>query len=364
MPPLGKSKKSERLAVDISKLVAEVKEKTDMQQLSGRRIAIDAYNTIYQFLSIIRQPDGTPLVDSKNRVTSHLSGLFYRTINIMQNGITPIFVFDGTPPPLKAKTIEARMNRREEAYKEWQKAKEKGMEEEARVHAMASTRINKEIVESSKEVLRLMGVTYIQAPSEGEAQAARMVQEGLAYAAASQDYDLFLFGAERVVRNLTITGRRKLPRKNVYIDVSPEMILLSRLLEHLQINRRQLVWLGMLIGTDFNEGIKGIGPITALKIAKASNSLEEVSAAVESKYGVSLGAEMHEVEEIFMNPDTAEIDSSKIESVIKSSRPDKEALLKFMCEEHGFAEDRISKFTDLLISIRNAAGQKGISDWF
>ncbi|MGC8586744.1 MAG: flap endonuclease-1 [Candidatus Micrarchaeia archaeon] len=352
------------MAVDISKLVSEVKESIELQQLSGKRIAIDAYNTIYQFLSIIRQPDGTPLVDSKNRVTSHLSGLFYRTISMMQNGITPIYVFDGTPPPLKAKTIEARMNRREEAYKEWQKAKAKGMEEEARVHAMASTRINKEIVESSKELLRLMGVAYIQAPSEGEAQAARMVQEGLAYAAASQDYDLFLFGAERVVRNLTITGRRKLPRKNVYIEVQPELALLSKLLEKLQITRRQLVWLGMLIGTDFNEGIKGVGPMTALKIAKSSNSLDEVSSTVKSKYGVDLGNDAHEVEEIFMNPDTSEIDKAKMSSAIKDSKPDKRMLIKFMCDEHGFSEERISKFADLLLSIRSAAGQKGISDWF
>ncbi len=346
------------MAVDISKLVSEVKESIELQQLSGKRIAIDAYNTIYQFLSIIRQPDGTPLVDSKNRVTSHLSGLFYRTISMMQNGITPIYVFDGTPPPLKAKTIEARMNRREEAYREWQKAKAKGMEEEARVHAMASTRINKEIVESSKELLRLMGVAYIQAPSEGEAQAARMVQEGLAYAAASQDYDLFLFGAERVVRNLTITGRRKLPRKNVYIEVQPELALLSKLLEKLQITRRQLVWLGMLIGTDFNDGIKGIGPKTAIKLAKSMNSIEEIEAYVKDKYKASFNVEAKEVIELFMHPDVRDVSEEEMHASMDEAK-----LVEFMCDVHGFDKERIKRYAAKLASIKSEKSQQGIRKW-
>lgn len=114
------------MAVDLGKFVGEVKHKIDIEELANRRVAIDAYNTIYQFISIIRQPDGTPLFDSKNRVTSHLSGLFYRTINLMEKGVVPIYVFDGIPPSLKKRTLEARMNRRKEAYAEWQVAKEKG----------------------------------------------------------------------------------------------------------------------------------------------------------------------------------------------------------------------------------------------
>ncbi|MEM2597592.1 MAG: flap structure-specific endonuclease, partial [Thermofilum sp.] len=131
------------MGVNLRELAEPVTTEIPLEQLSGRVVALDAYNMLYQFLTAIRQPDGTPLMDSRGRVTSHLSGLFYRTINLIEQGISPIFVFDGIPPALKKRTIEARMNRRNEAYEEWQEAKEKGLTEEARMHAMASSKIDK-----------------------------------------------------------------------------------------------------------------------------------------------------------------------------------------------------------------------------
>ncbi len=346
------------MAVDISKLVGEVKETIELKELHGKRLAIDAYNTIYQFLSIIRQPDGTPLTDSKNRITSHLSGLFYRTINILEYNIMPIFVFDGLPPVLKQRTLEARANRREEAYKEWQEAKEKGLVEEARLHAMASSKISKEIVESSKELLSAMGIPFIQAPSEGEAQAARLVREGLAYAAASQDYDLFLFGSDIVVRNLTISGRRKLPKKNVYIEVYPERIFLNKLLEHFSINQNDLIWIGILIGTDFNSGIEGIGPATALKLVKEYKSRDKLVEFVESKYE-SFDVDPFEVEKIFLKPETKELSEEEIKR-LDSLKPDKEKIIRIMCDEYEFSRDRIEKFTEKLLELSGSKGQKSL----
>ncbi|MEM3237242.1 MAG: flap endonuclease-1, partial [Candidatus Micrarchaeaceae archaeon] len=293
------------MAVALGPLVAEVKENIELSELGGKRLAIDAYNTIYQFLSIIRQPDGTPLLDSKGMVTSHLSGLFYRTINLIEQGITPIFVFDGIPPALKKKTIEARMERREKAYEEWQEAKEKGLAEEARMHAMASSRINKQIVESAKELLKDMGIAYIQAPAEGEAQAAYMVKNGMAYAVASQDYDTLLFDSRYVIRNIAITGRRKLPKKNVYVEVAPEFIELEKLLRHFSINLDKLIWLGVLVGTDFNDGVKGIGPKTALRIVREHESIESVVKYVDSKYGTNLAGGVEDVVRIFKEPEVA-----------------------------------------------------------
>ena len=351
------------MAVDLGKFVGEVKERIELDELANQRVAIDAYNTIYQFLSIIRQPDGTPLTDSKNRMTSHLSGLFYRTISMMEKGIAPIFVFDGVPPAMKRRTIEARMNRRKEAYAEWQKAKTEGLIEEARIHAMASTKINKEIVESAKELLTYMGIPYIQAPGEGEAQAARMVRDKLVYAAASQDYDLFLFGADVVVRNLTITGRRKLPGKNVYVDVSVERVFLKKLLENLQLDRQRLVWIGILVGTDFNSGIEKVGPKTALKIVREHETLEDIVSYLEEKYQKNFDVDPKEVEKIFMQPETTEIRTEEFEKKMKDAKPDKEALMKFMCNEHDFSEDRISKFVDKLMGVKQSASQKGINNW-
>jgi flap endonuclease-1 len=267
------------------------------------------------------------------------------------------------PPALKQRTIEARVRRREEAAKEWSEALKKGMLEEARQHAMASTRINKEIVESSKRLLDLMGIAHIQAPSEGEAQASRLAADGRVYASASQDYDLFLFGSPIAVRNLTITGRRKLPRKNVFVEIRPERIELKRLLSGLGITHEQLVWLGMLVGTDFNEGVPGVGAKTALKLVRDKSSLQEVVSAAEAKYGASFEADPEEIESIFLNPEVREMEQGEFNSLLKDAKPDREALLRFMCTEHGFSKERVAKFADMLVGYRSAAGQKGMSSW-
>ncbi len=350
------------MAVELGRLVSKVKKSIQLEELRGRSIAIDAYNTIYQFLSIIRQPDGTPLIDSKKRVTSHLSGLFYRTISLVENDITPLFVFDGAPPALKKRTLEARMNRRHEAEEQWREAQKKGMVEEARVHAMASSRITKEVVESAKELLKRMGIAYIQAPGEGEAQASYMTKNGLVYASASQDYDLFLFGSDVAVRNLTLTGRRKLPRKNVYINIDIERIFLSDLLASLGIGRRQLILLGILIGTDFNQGIEGVGPMTALKIVKERKEPEGVFAYAAEKYGNAL-EDAYAVMELFEHPEVKELSEEELAGILREAKPDKEAILDFMCDEHGFSEERISKFADKLLSVQQGRSQRSMRNW-
>ncbi len=351
------------MAVELGPLVAGVKESITLDSLKGKLIAIDAYNTIYQFLSIIRQPDGRPLVDSHGNVTSHLSGLFYRTIDFMQHGIVPVYVFDGKSPMLKIKTIEARMNKRKSELEAWNKALEKGLLEEARQHAMASTTINREIVESAKELLGYMGIVWIQAPSEGEAQAAHMAKSGSVYAAASQDYDLFLFGSPVVVRNLAITGRRKLPKKNVYVSIKPERIMLNNLLSTLGITQKQLVWLGMLVGTDFNEGIPRIGPKTALKIVKKCKSLEEVEAELANNKYQGFLEDAKEVEQIFLQPEVEDIDAIEIKKKANEAMPDKERIVSFMCDVHDFDRERVEKFAELLAKLKGGANQKSIFEW-
>ncbi len=343
--------------------MGEVKHSIELGELSDRRIAIDAYNTIYQFLSIIRQPDGTPLSDSKGNVTSHLSGLFYRTINLLENRVTPIFIFDGIPPVLKRRTLEARARRRDEAMQEWEEAKKKGMVEEARTYAMASTRINKQIVDDSKRLLDLMGIPYIQAPGEGEAQAAQLSRDDLVYASASQDYDSFLFGANIVIRNMTITGKRKLPGKNVYVNVNIERVELWDLLRSLEVNQRQLIWIGMLMGTDFNSGINGVGPKTALKMVKNRDSINDVFDYAVEKYKIALDFDPEEVEGVFLSPEVEKLSRSRIDEIVKEARPSKEGIVRFLCDEHEFSEDRVSKYADKILSARGERGQKGINSW-
>ena len=348
------------MAVDLSKLVS--KRKLVLEELNGKVIAIDAYNTLYQFLSIIRQPDGTPLMDSKGSVTSHLSGIFYRTIELISCGIKPIYVFDGIPSMLKQKTIDARMRRRKEAYEAWQEAKKTGELEAARVHAQASARVDKNIVASSKELLGLMGVPCINAPSEGEAQASRMCKEGMVYATASQDYDTLLFGSTYILRNLTLSGRRKLPNKNVFITVEPEILSLEDTLKSLGLSQKQLIWLGILLGTDFNAGIKGVGPKTALKIAKASKSIEDIESQVKLKFKVGFDTDIKEVEELFTHPEVSEIDKTQLTSMLQEPY-DRDGIVRFMCDEHGFSNERIGKYADKLADIKKESRQKGMEKW-
>lgn len=351
------------MAVDIGKLVAEAKEKISFEELSGKTIAIDAYNTIYQFLSIIRQPDGSPLTDSRGRVTSHLSGLFYRTMNLLEYGIKPVYVFDGIPSQLKKRTLEARMNRRREAAEAWAKAREEGELEKARTYAMASTKINQEIVGSAKALLSLMGIPHIQAPSEGEAQAACLAKAGLVYASASQDYDSFLFGADVVIRNFTITGRRKLPGKNVFVNVELERIVLKDLLEKLGINNRQLILLGILVGTDFNTGIERVGPKTAMKIVKERKTAEEVKGYVKEKYGVEFDEDIGAVLGLFEKPEIKEFGKEEFGTLLSKAKPDADGVVKFMCDEHGFSRERIGKMAENLGELGGASRQKGIGSW-
>ncbi|MEM0201441.1 MAG: flap endonuclease-1 [Candidatus Micrarchaeaceae archaeon] len=347
----------------MGKLINEIKKPITLDQLSGKVIAIDAYNTIYQFLSIIRQPDGTPLMDSKNRVTSHLSGIFYRTLNLIENNIQPIYVFDGIPSTLKQRTISARIKKREEALEAWNKAKEEGMIESARTYAMASTRINKDIVESSKELLGYMGIPFIQAPGEGEAQGAAMTKTGIAYGSASQDYDSFLFGAVNVIRNLTISGRRKLPRKNVFINVEPELSMTEDLLRKLDLNQLQLVMLGALVGTDFNTGIEKVGPKTALKLVKENPTIRKLENAVKEKYNFEFDVPLEEIVDVFIKPDIKNINKEEFDILLKNFKPDSEKLLKFLSEEHEFSEERISSGIKKLLDSRNLGNQKGINSW-
>ncbi len=351
------------MAVEISAFVAEVKKEIEFEDLAGKRIAIDAYNTIYQFLSIIRQPDGSPLTDAKGRVTSHLSGLLYRTTNLIGYRISPVFVFDGIPPELKRRTLEARAARRREAAAGWERARAEGALAEARTHAVASTKIDREIVESSKQLLEYMGVPYIQAPSEGEAQAAQMVRDGLVYASASQDYDSFLFGADVVIRNFTLTGKRRMARSNAMADVKLDRILLKELLSSLSISLSQLIWIGILIGTDFDSGIDRVGPKTALKIVREAGSLAEVEELVKSRYGKSFDVDVEEVERIFTQPDTLKMEGSELDSMVRRAAPKKSALVRFMCDEHGFMEERISRYADRLVEAREGKGQRGMEGW-
>lgn len=328
-----------------------------LEDLAGKSIAIDAYNALYQFLSIIRQPDGTPLKDSAGKVTSHLSGLFYRTCNLMELGIKPIYVFDGVPPVLKEVEIKRRMKVKEEALAKYEEALLQGRIEEARMYAQATSHLKDYMNEDSKRLLELMGVPFIQAPSEGEAQAAYLTKREHADYCGSQDYDSLLFGATKLIRNVTISGRRKLPGKNVYIDVVPEVVELRRVLEEHGITREQLIDVAILIGTDYNpEGVRGLGPKTALKLIKQYGSLEKALPHIED---AEFSVDPEKIREVFLHPQVTD------EYVVDWKQPDVEGVIGFLCREKDFSEERVRKALERMQEgARKYRGKTTLEKWF
>ncbi len=304
-----------------------------LKDLSGKLIAVDAFNWIYQFLTTIRLSNGSYLTDSEGNITSHLNGLFYRSMNLLAENITPWFVFDGTAPKFKKPTNIERHKAKEEAKV---RAKNAVTEEERVMYLRRTTEINDYIISSAKELLVAMGIPILQAPAEGEAQAARLNSDGLVYGVASQDYDTLLFGANRFIRNLNVTNKRKIIRKGITSIVLPEIIESKAYEATLGINREQLVLIAMLIGTDYNTGVMGIGPKKALSIVK-----KESKAEILKKYAFGSEHATEEIFDYFMNPNAIEIrDKPALRGI------NRDTLIDFLCNRHSFEAARINAYLD------------------
>jgi flap endonuclease-1 len=307
-----------------------------LEQLRGRTLAVDAHGELYQFLSLIRLRDGTPLKDSSGRITSHLSGLFYRTTRLIADyGVSLIFVFDGAPPALKAAELERRRQIRARYEEEREEALRAGDLAKAYSKATMTSRLTREMVAEAKELIRLMGMPTVQAPSEAEAQAAHMARTSRAWAAASKDYDALLFGAPRTVRFLTISGREFLPSRGESRPIVPELLDLDRLLEGWRITREQLVDLAIIVGTDFSEGVKGIGPKKALRLVQDFGRIESMPAEIREALG-----DVTDVRRIYLQPDVTD------DYDLGAPKPDLEGIVRFLCEERGFSKDRVEAALD------------------
>jgi flap endonuclease-1 len=333
------------MGVALRDIISDYKTPLSWESLAGIA-AVDAHNALYQFLSIIRQPDGTPLMDQKGRITSHLSGILFRTVNFIEKGIRPVYVFDGKPPEFKQETIDQRRSAREQAWDLWKKALDKGEIEEAYRQARSSSRVNEEVISSSKELLSLLGLPYVEAPSEGEAQGALMVRRGDARYVVSQDYDTLLFGGPVLMRNLTVSGKRKVHGRTV--SISPERIILSDVLNGLMITREDLIRISILVGTDFNSGVKGIGAKTALKLIK-NNEFERVA---EEKLP---DTDVEKLMAFFLDPPVTE-DYSLI-----WRESDREGVIRMLVEGYDFTPERVGKALD---GLKVKAGQKTLDSWF
>jgi flap endonuclease-1 len=347
------------MGVKINDLVKEIRRTITFENLFNKKIAIDAFNTLYQFLAIIRQRDGTPLKDYEGNVTSHLSGVFYRTINFLEHNIKPVYVFDGEPSELKLDTIEERKEVKKEAKKKLEKAREKGDMEEARKYAQMTSKLDSDMIEESKKLIQYLGVPVVQAPSEGEAQSAYMVQEGDVWACASQDYDTLLFNGKRLIRNFAVSRSKKVKDTSVTLDI--EYISLQKFLNRYDITREQLIEMGILIGTDFFDGIKGIGQHTALELIKQYGDLDtiienEVEAAGKK---IELDEEVvKQVKEIFLHP-IIKKDYPKL----KWTKVNYENIKELLVETHNFSSSRVENALNRLRKLDRSSTQVSLDSW-
>ncbi len=343
------------MGVNLKELI--IRKDIAIEDLSGKSFAVDGHNALYQFLSTIRQPDGSPLTDKKGRITSHLNGLFNRCSYLMRQDIKLAFVFDGKVPDLKAKEIARRKEMKIEAQEKFEQAKKAQNVEEMKKYAARTTRLTKEMIDQAKQLLALMGIPVVQAASEGEAQAAYMAKQGDVYAAVSQDYDTLLYETPRLIQNLSVSAKRKLPGKLGYQPVSPQMITLKDALKELGLSQDQLIALAMLVGTDYNPGgIKGIGPKKALALVKKHpghiNTIFD-----EAKWSEHIDVPWKEIYAMFTSMPVQK------DYELKWSKPKIDNLNGFLVEDFGFSQERIAASLEKLEEHSKQRQQRSLVDF-
>ena len=326
----------------------------EIKELDGKILAFDSYNMLYQFLSSIRQRDGALLKDSKGNVTSHLVGLFNRIGYFLQHGIKPVFVFDGKFPELKGKELERRAKIKEAAA---EKLKTAETDEEKLKYASMTSRLTKEMVEEGKTLVKAFGLPVIQAPSEGEAQCAYLVKKGDAYATVSQDADSLLFGTNILIRNFSVSKKRKMPGKQFYTNVKSELIELKDVFNNNHVDQDQLIAIAMLVGTDYNpKGVKNIGSKKALKLVQQYKT-DLDSLFTDVKWDEHCDVSWQEVFYLFKKmPVTDDYDLSW-------KKIDPEEIKRILINEHDFSEDRVNSVLSKITKSQGKSEQKGLGKW-
>lgn len=339
----------------LAKLIADVApsaiRENDIKSYFGRKVAIDASMSIYQFLIAVRQ-GAEVLQNEEGETTSHLMGMFYRTIRMVENGIKPVYVFDGKPPQLKSGELARRTERRSEAEKHLQEAQEAGEETNIEKFSKRLVKVTQQHTDECKKLLMLMGIPYVEAPGEAEASCATLVKAGKVYAAATEDMDCLTFGSPVLMRHLTASETKKLPIQEFH---------LNRILQDLGLTWEQFVDLCILLGCDYCESIRGIGPKRAVELIKQHKTIEEIIQHIDTKkYPLPENWLHKEAQKLFLEPDVVNPDDVEL----KWTEPNEEELVQFMCGEKQFNEERIRNGVKRLSKSRQGSTQGRLDDFF
>ncbi len=343
------------MGIQISEIVQ--REEIELEDLGSKVIAIDAMNSLYQFLTTIRQQDGTPLMDSRGKISSHLSGIFYRNLALLEEGINLIYVFDGIPSEMKIKEIQKRKERKDIAHEKYEQARNEGNLSDMRKYSQQTVKIDSEIIRESKELLRAMGILVVDSLNEGEAEAAFLARKGTVWASASQDYDSLLYGAPRLIRNLTLSRKKRAP-SGIMIDTKIELVELQKVLDSLQIDRDQLICLGILVGTDFNPGgVRGIGQRRALEIVQKYKYPVKIFEFLKNSEKYSFDFDWQKIFQEFreyrginkMDESVGKIDFENVKEILLS---------------RDFSEERVNNGLERLRNLHEKKKQKGLGEFF
>ncbi|XP_041375881.1 flap endonuclease 1-like [Gigantopelta aegis] len=324
---------------------------SEIKNYFGRKVAIDASMSIYQFLIAVRQ-DGSQLMNEEGETTSHLMGMFYRTIRMVENGIKPVYVFDGKPPDMKSGELAKRTERREEAQKELEKAEEAGDTENVDKFNRRLVKVTRQHNDDCKKLLGLMGIPYVEAPCEAEAQCAALAKAGKVFAAGTEDMDALTFGSSVLLRHLTFSEARKMPIKEIH---------LNKVLEELELSQEEFIDLCILLGCDYCDSIRGIGPKRAIELIKQHKTIDGVLQHIDKKkYTIPENWMYKEARELFKSPDIKD----PIDIELKWTDPDEENLVEYMCKQKAFSEDRIRNGIKKLTKAKQGTTQGRMDSFF
>ncbi|KAJ4840453.1 Elongation of fatty acids protein 2 [Turnera subulata] len=329
----------------------------------GRKIAIDASMSIYQFLIVVGRSGTEMLTNEAGEVTSHLQGMFTRTIRLLEAGIKPVYVFDGKPPELKKQELAKRYSKRTDATEDLAEAVEAGNKEDIEKYSKRTVKVTKQHNDDCKRLLKLMGVPVVEAPSEAEAQCAALCKLGkarflllydhLVYAVASEDMDSLTFGAPRFLRHLMDPSSRKIPVMEFEV---------SKILEELNLSMDQFIDLCILSGCDYCDSIRGIGGQTALKLIRQHGSIESILDNInKERYQIPEDWPYQEARQLFKEPAVL-VDEQELD--IKWSAPDEEGLLAFLVNENGFNNERVTKAIEKIKAAKNKSSQGRLESFF
>eukprot|EP00461_Guttulinopsis_vulgaris_P002547 UN02548 len=323
-----------------------------MKSYFGRKIAIDASMCLYQFLIAVRQ-GGEQLAAEDGEVTSHLQGMFYRTLRLLDNGIKPVFVFDGKPPELKFNVeLQKRAERREKAEEELKVAQEAGDQDEMDKLNKRLVKVNRGQNLEVQRLLTLMGIPWIEAASEAEALCAELAKRDIVYATATEDMDALTFGTPRLIRNLLAAESRNLPVIEITLD---------KVLQGMGFTYEQFVDYCILLGCDYTVSIPKVGPAKAFEmITDHGNIADAIPHLPTERYTVPKEFHYKEAAKLFIEPEVGDVDNIKFDWKL----PDQEGLIQFLCGEKGFQEERVRSGIKRMLDSRKHMTQQRLENFF